>query len=110
MKLYLNTSTPIVTLKLNNHEYKWEAGRDLAENLLSFIHEKLLLENKDFQDISEITFMSGPGSFAGLRIGATVINTLSHELNIPLRNHRGESVQIIVPEYGRDAHISTPRK
>ena len=110
MKLYLDTSTPTTILKLDDITYEWQSGRDLAEHLLEFIHGKLQENNKDWHDITEITFMSGPGSFTGLRIGATVVNILAHELNIPLKNHRGETVKIILPDYGRDANIGKPRK
>ena len=110
MKLYLDTSTEATILELDNKEYTWASGHDLAENLLKFIHEKLTENGKDFNDLTEITFMSGPGSFTGLRIGAAVVNTLAHELNIPLKNHKGEIVKIIVPDYGAGANISQPRK
>ena len=110
MKMYLDTSTPTTILKLDDHEYKWESGRDLAENLLVFIHDKLVENGKDFKDLEEITFMSGPGSFTGLRIGAAVVNTLANELNIPLKNRHGEIVKIILPDYGRGANISKPVK
>ena len=110
MKLYLDTSTPTTTLRLDETEYIWESGRDLAENLLKFIKDKLAEHNKTFEDITEITFMSGPGSFTGLRIGAAVVNALASELNIPLYNHKGKKVKIILPDYGRGANISTPKK
>lgn len=110
MKLYLDTSTPTTILKLDDATYKWESGRELAEKLLNFIHEKLQENGKDWQDISGITFMSGPGSFTGLRIGAAVINTLASELNVPLYDHHGNKCKIILPDYGRNANISTPRK
>ena len=110
LRLFLDTSTKTTILKLNNKEYQWDSGHDLAEKLLQFIHDKLQENGKDWQDITEITFMSGPGSFTGLRIGAAVVNTLASELNIPLKNHKGEKVKIILPDYGRDANIGTPRK
>ncbi len=110
MKLYLDTSTPTTILKLDDQTYEWESGRDLAENLLAFIRNKLAENGKTFNDIEEITFMTGPGSFTGLRIGAAVVNTLASELKIPLYDHHGTKHQIILPDYGRGANISTPRK
>ena len=110
MKLYLDTSTPETILKLDDTEYRYTFANDLAEKLLGFIRDKLQENQKDWQDITEITFMSGPGSFTGLRIGATIVNTLSHELQIPLFDHHGKKHQIILPEYGRPANISSPKK
>lgn len=110
MKLFLDTSTPETILKLNNKEYRYVFANDLAEKLLAFIHDKLSENNKSFADITEITFMSGPGSFTGLRIGASVVNTIATELNIPLYDHYGHKHPIIIPEYGRPANISKPRK
>lgn len=110
MKLYLDTSTPTTILRLNDTEYIWDSGRDLAEKLLGFIHDKLLEQGLDWHDITEITFMAGPGSFTGLRIGAAVVNTLAHELGVPLYDHHGKRHQVILPDYGRDANIGTPRK
>ena len=110
MKMYLDTSTFETVLKLDDHEYRWQSGRDLAENLHTFIRDKLAENNASWQDLTEITFMSGPGSFTGLRIGATVVNALASELNIPLYNHLGEKVDIIIPDYGRPANITTQKK
>ncbi|MBQ2695419.1 tRNA (adenosine(37)-N6)-threonylcarbamoyltransferase complex dimerization subunit type 1 TsaB [Candidatus Saccharibacteria bacterium] len=110
MEMYLDTSTPTTILKLNNKTYKWDSGRDLAEGLLKFIQDKLSENNTTWTDITKITFMSGPGSFTGLRIGASVVNTLAHELKIPLYDHHGQKHQIIIPNYGRPANISNPKK
>ena len=110
MKLYLDTSTPETVLKIDNKEYRYNFDHDLAEKLLQFIHDKLKENGKDFKDISEITFMSGPGSFTGLRIGAAIVNTLASELDIPLYDHHGQKLPIIIPEYGREANISKPVK
>ena len=110
MKLYLDTSTPETILRLDDKEYKYLFANDLAEKLLAYIKDKLAENDKTWQDITEITYMSGPGSFTGLRIGATVVNTLAHELKIPLYDHKGEKHDQIIPEYGHGANISKPKK
>ncbi len=97
-------------MKLDEKTYEWESGRELAEKLLSFLRDKLAENGATFDDISEITFYAGPGSFTGLRIGAAVVNTLAAELNIPLKNHHGKIVKQIIPDYGRPANISAPKK
>lgn len=110
MRLYLDTAKPTTILKLDDAVYEWESGRELAEGLHKFILEKLTEKGGSWQDITEIKFMSGPGSFTGLRIGATVVNTLAHELKIPLYDHEGKQVPLIVPNYGRPANITKPKK
>lgn len=110
MKLYLDTSTPQTILRLDDHAYSFELGNQLAEKLLQVIHDRLVSLNADWSDLSEITFMSGPGSFTGLRIGATVVNTLADQLRIPLFKSTGEKVPIILPDYGRPANITAPKK
>lgn len=110
MKLYLDTSTDTCILRLDDQEYQWHSQHDLAEGIFTFIHDKLLEHSADWPDISEITFFSGPGSFTGLRIGAALVNALGDQLQIPLYDHRGVQHQIILPDYGRPANISIPKK
>ena len=110
MKLYLDTSTNTTILKLDEKSYEQDFGHDTAEKLLGYIHEKLQENGKDWHDLTEIEFMSGPGSFTGLRIGAAIVNTLAHELNIPLYDQHKKTHKQIIPEYGRGANISAPRK
>ncbi len=110
MRLYLDTSTSLAILKLDEQEYQADLGHEMAEKLLGFIEEKLSENGKTWQDISEIAYFSGPGSFTGLRIGAAVVNTLAHELNIPLFDHHENQHKIILPDYGRPANITAPKK
>ncbi|MBR3131613.1 tRNA (adenosine(37)-N6)-threonylcarbamoyltransferase complex dimerization subunit type 1 TsaB [Candidatus Saccharibacteria bacterium] len=116
MELYLDTSTFNAIIRLTNpktgdsFEYQEDLGREMAEKLLGVLRDRLAEHGKTFHDLTKITFMSGPGSFTGLRIGATIVNTLAHELRIPLFNHHGKEQEIIIPEYGRPANISAPRK
>ena len=110
MKLYLDTSTPETILRLDQKEYRLPLGNQLAEQLLCVIHQKLSEHQATWTDLTEITFMAGPGSFTGLRIGAAVVNTLADQLNIPLYKSTGEQVPIILPDYGRPANITPPKK
>lgn len=102
MKMFLDTSTDTVILKLDDQTYKQTFGRDMAERLLGFIHEKLKANGKTWQDITEIKFNEGPGSFTGLRIGATIVNALIHELKL--------SQPLVMPNYGKSANITKPVK
>ena len=110
MKLYLDTSTPETIICLDDQEYRWTSGRDLAEHLHQKLHDLLAEHGKTWQDLTEITFMSGPGSFTGLRIGAAVVNTLADQLHVSLYDHRGDQHQVILPDYGRPARITAPKK
>lgn len=113
--LYLDTSDFTAKIKLTDKtgqtfEYSDDLGRKMAEKLLETLENHLKDHGATFRDLEEITFMSGPGSFTGLRIGAAIVNTLTHELHIPLYDHHGIKHQIILPDYGRPANISQPKK
>lgn len=114
MDLYLDTSTPDCVVKLTVggevYEYHAELGRDMAEKLHAHLNELFSQHGKSWQDLKSITYYSGPGSFTGLRIGASVVNALADQLQIPLYNHHGVRVPLIVPDYGRPANVSTPKK
>lgn len=110
MKMYLDTSTNTCILRLDQHEYTWEAGHEMAEKILQFIHDKLQENDKDWADLTKITYFAGPGSFTGLRIGAAIVNVLADQLQIPLYDQNGQQRQIILPDYGRPANISAPKK
>jgi tRNA threonylcarbamoyladenosine biosynthesis protein TsaB len=126
--LLLDTSTPVCKLTLIDDdrqiEEQWQADRTLAKSLLGYLHAKLEAYGKTWHDVSGIGVFRGPGSFTGLRIGLTVLNTLADALSIPIVGVTGDSWQaeaiqklqagdnekIILPEYGGDAHITKPRK
>ena len=74
------------------------------------VHEKLTENKADWKDLTELHYFTGPGSFTGLRIGACVINALADQLNIPIYDQNGKKHEIVMPEYGREANISKPRK
>lgn len=128
MILLLDTSTGTCKLTFvvaaNTIHHEWQADRSLAKNLLKYLEEKLNEQSVSWRDITGIGVMKGPGSFTGLRIGMTVLNTIADTLQIPIvgetgedwqetaiqRLQHGENEQIVLPEYGREANITKPRK
>ena len=90
MILALDTSTPITELFLADisgeilKQIKAETGNQLSEQLLQIIEDVLKDADLKLSGITGLIFVSGPGSFTGLRIGASTINALAYSLNIPV--------------------------
>jgi len=128
MILLLDTSTPVCKLSLEDkdwhYENEWQADRELAKKLLGYLRDQLQKNGKTWADISGIGVFRGPGSFTGLRIGLTVLNTIADAEKVPIvgvsgddwlalakeRLTAGENDKIVLPFYGSDAHITKPRK
>lgn len=128
MILIVDTSTPIasVTFVYNDRSEieTWQADRQLANGLLGWLDQQLKNRGKTFHDISGMAIYRGPGSFTGLRIGLTVMNTLAESLDVPIvggtgddwqemtlsRLEQGDDDKIVLPYYDRDATITTRRK
>jgi tRNA threonylcarbamoyladenosine biosynthesis protein TsaB len=128
MILLLDTSTPVCQLTFVDgdwrYETSWEANRELAKGLLAYIQSQLEGQGKSWNDLTGLGVLKGPGSFTGLRIGITVLNTISYAQNIPIVGEmgddwqekvvkkllNGESDKIVLPEYGGEANITQPRK
>ena len=102
----------------------WLAERHLARDMLAYLRDMLAERQLAFTDITGVGVFRGPGSFTGLRIGLTVLNTIASTEHIPIVGTIGENWredclkklrsgtndQIVLPEYGGDAHITKPRK
>lgn len=128
MLLLLNTSQPTCQISLINDDKfirdEWQAGRELAHGLLGRINNLLISNGKSWNDITGIGAFQGPGSFTGLRIGLTVLNTIADANSVPIVSGRGpnwesevieklkqgKNEKIVLPYYDRDANITTPRK
>ncbi len=126
--LLLDTSTPTCRIVCVHDdtwdEYAWEAGRSLAKNLLGYIEEALASSEMSLDELEGIGVFRGPGSFTGLRIGMTVVNTIAWAREIPIitevdedwakrayvRLQQGENEQLAKPLYGAPARITTPKK
>lgn len=129
MYLALRTDSPQAELYLYDGERQiareiWQADRRLALELLGHLEQFLAAHNKTFSDLSGLLVFRGPGSFTGLRIGTTVMNTLAYAQSIPIVGTDGsdwlddgishlqneEDEQIVIPEYGAEARITKPKK
>jgi tRNA threonylcarbamoyladenosine biosynthesis protein TsaB len=128
MILLIDTSTPICKLTFIDGDWRqdneWQADRTLAKDLLGYLDRMLRKYNKTWSDITAIGVFEGPGSFTGLRIGLTVMNTIADAQAIPIVGGRcgdwqdevlvklqaGKNEKIIRPFYGSDAHITISKK
>lgn len=127
--LSIKTDQPTAEIGLFENENKlgyvtWEAHRTLTDTIHIQIKKLLDEQKKTWGDLGGIIIFKGPGSFTGLRIGFTVANTLAYAQKIPIVTTGGdnwldigkkrlltdEDDHIALPEYGADAHITTPKK
>jgi tRNA threonylcarbamoyladenosine biosynthesis protein TsaB len=128
MILLIDTSTALCkTYWVNGESLEgevWHADRELANGLLGYLRTQLTKRNSTWVDITGIGVYRGPGSFTGLRIGHTVMNTIAGDLSVPIvgangddwidavlqRLRHNENDELVMPLYGREANITTPCK
>jgi tRNA threonylcarbamoyladenosine biosynthesis protein TsaB len=128
MIIALDTSTPICRLSVYDGKdwvhHEWESGRNLANELLGYVQKTLAGHDVTVKDITGIIAFEGPGSFTGLRIGLTVLNTLASSEHVPIvgvggedwiakgqqRLAGGSDDTLVMPVYGGEPNITTPRK
>lgn len=129
MILTIRTDKPEAEIGLFDGDKKtdyliWKAHRNLSADIHKKIEEILDKNDKSYENLKGIAFYSGPGSFTGLRIGATVANTLADTLNLPIVGKggddwtqaaideilAGDSDKIVVPDYGAPANTTKPKK
>ncbi len=99
---------------------RWEAGRRLSGELLD--HIQRLIKKQPDEQLKGIVVFRGPGSFTGLRIGATVANALAYAQELPIvgthgkdwlaegcrQLQAGENDIQVIPHYGAPANITRP--
>ena len=118
----------LLELRESNGEVKfseqWPASKLLSEELPGKIEDALSSLGLMFSDVSGIVVYKGPGSFTGLRIGITVVNTIADQIPCPIVGTTGDNWlddgleqlslghndRIVLPEYGGEANITKPRK
>jgi len=129
MILAIRTDTPVLQLWLYSHDLALQAdnsvelGRTMARDILMHI-ETLLGGHGGWPQLSGLVVFTGPGSFTGLRIGATVANAVAYARGVPVvgvngddwlqngltRLRSGINDKVVLPHYGRPANITIPRK
>ena len=127
MILALKTDQSLTEIHLLDKDGKeirkriWDSGRTLARDIVGEI-DKILAGN--FNSLTGLVVYKGTGSFTGLRIGVTTMNTLSYSLNIPIVGVTGDSWlvnglgllsknenhKIVLPEYGASPNITKAKK
>lgn len=129
MILAMRTDNPEAELALYDQDQpivheKWHGHRQLAETIHIKLRDILAKARTSYADITGIIFYEGPGSFTGLRIGASIVNAIAFEANIPIAAVSGEQwiedgLRIlaaeqgsawVAPEYGAPPNVTTPRK
>lgn len=131
MIVYIRTDKPDAELWLESDgsptgaltHYTWRAHRELAETIHSKLMEALHQCNAGMDDITALIFRTGPGSFTGLRIGASVVQAIAWGVGITLVGASGDnwmakgkqqvatgSQAILTLEYGAPIHTTVPKK
>jgi len=100
MLLFLDTSkinTATVAVEFDGKKFeKTSESRVMKSQMVLPLIESLLKEQDlRLQDITEISVAMGPGSFTGLRVGASVANVLGFLLNVPVNGKKA----LALPEY-----------
>jgi len=93
----VNTAKVAVEFDGKRHEKVSESKIVKSQMVLPLIEELLKEHNINFSDITSIQVETGPGSFTGLRVGATVANALGYLLDIPVNGEKA----IVTPMYSR---------
>jgi tRNA threonylcarbamoyladenosine biosynthesis protein TsaB len=102
----------------------WESGRQLSDHLLTKILELLEAHRLAPDQLGGLIVFTGPGSFTGLRIGATVANTVAYVKDLPIvgahgdawlaqglrRLVNGEDDTQVIPQYGAEPNITKPKR
>ena len=95
MILWINTSDRKkieVALKEGGEVIKTKSAENDfgSQVLLNLITDILKENNLKFKDLKEIEVKKGPGSYTGLKVGASVANALGFSLKIPVNSKKME--------------------
>lgn len=127
MFLALRTDKPEAEVAIYNENCdelvskKWLAHKELSVTLMQVVEEMLekASSTKDYTLLKGAVYFKGPGSFTGLRIGASYLNALEIPVvNTNGKNWIGEGLKLLnsgfnetaIPFYGSEAHTTVQKK
>ncbi len=127
--LYLDNQEDVTEIGLILNDIKLDScsitdRTKLAECLLVEITQLFQKNKIQIKDLDGIVCFLGPSSFTGLRITLSTANALAYSLNIPISGAGGKnwlssslrklkknpSYEPLLPNYGADPNITTPKK
>ncbi len=87
--LCIETSTQVCSVAISQngeciHVDQLELGNKHSAGLTTLIKRVLAIANMQMSDISAIAISDGPGSYTGLRVGASTAKGMCYALSIPL--------------------------
>lgn len=102
----------------------WAAGRELSVQINGAISELCEQQTTEVSNIKGIIFYKGPGSYTGLRIGASVTNAIGYSNKCPVVAASGGSwiqagmkqlktqvdYEPVAVDYGGEVFTTKPRK
>lgn len=99
MTLYINTKDQkLVEVALTKNDKvvdkNSEQNKYGSQVLLPLINKLLKRNRLKFKDLTAIEVESGPGSFTGLKVGASVAQALSFALKIPVNGHLNKGIEL----------------
>jgi len=103
-KLTIDTSKTdetIVTLEVDGirREKIFASNVHTSQKVLPLLEELCHEFKISIREITDIRVHTGPGSFTGLRVGASIGNTLGWLLNVPVN---GKKTPVTKLDYGND--------
>ena len=88
----INSAKVAVVIDGKRFEKASESKVVKSQMVLPMIEEILAQHKLKLTDITAITVATGPGSFTGLRVGATVANVLGYLLDIPVNRKKARAI------------------
>jgi len=107
-KIYIDSSdrnsTKLILLKIEKDKEVEILNKEGKIDIVSSIKEMLNKTNLSVNDVEIVSYNLGPGSFMGLRIGATVSNVFNWALG------KIKTKDLDYPKYGAEPNITPPKK